>query len=224
MSFSSGEYWTPIKLSIEIASISLILVFLLGIFFARFIAKRQFRGKMIVETFFLLPIVLPPTVVGFLLIYLFGNNSPIGQFLTGLFHQSVMFTTTAAIIAATVVSFPLMYQTVKLGFESVDPSIEEAAKVDGANEWSVFYHISLPLSIKSIISGLVLSFARALGEFGATFMFAGNIPGKTQTAPIAIYVAMDSGNMGLAWTLVLSMVFLSVIMLITVNMIKSHEK
>lgn len=120
-----------------------------------------------------------------------------------------MFTTWAAIIASTIVAFPLMFQTVKLGFQSVDKDIEEAARVDGANEMKVFLFVTLPLSAKSMVTGLILSFARALGEFGATLMFAGNIPGKTQTAPTAIYVAMDSGNMSLAWMLVLSMVVVS---------------
>lgn len=220
MSYLQNDYWSPIKLSLEIASISLVFVLVTGISLGRFFARKDFRGKMIIETVLLLPIVLPPTVIGFLLIYLFGNNSPVGDFIQHIFHQSVMFTTTAAIIASTVVAFPLMYQTVKIGFESVDRGIEEAAKVDGASSWSVFFFVTLPLSFRSIITGLVLSFARALGEFGATFMFAGNIPGKTQTAPIAIYVAMDSGNMKLAWLLVLSMVIISILMLFATNIIK----
>jgi molybdate transport system permease protein len=110
-----------------------------------------------------------------------------------------------------------MYQTVKIGFQSVDKGIEEAARVDGASEMNVFLLVTLPLSSRSIISGLILSFARALGEFGATFMFAGNIPGKTQTAPTAIYIAMESGNMKLAWLLVISMIVISSIMLLATN-------
>jgi molybdate transport system permease protein len=110
-----------------------------------------------------------------------------------------------------------MYQTVKIGFQSVDNGIEEAARVDGANEWNVFFLVTLPLSTRSIITGLILCFARALGEFGATFMFAGNIPGKTQTAPTAIYIAMESGNMNLAWLLVIAMIFLSAFMLFATN-------
>jgi molybdate transport system permease protein len=209
MTLFHDEFWTPIVLSIKVAAISVTIVFFLGILLGRLFARRQFKGKILLETFLLLPIVLPPTVIGFLLIYLFGRNSPFGIILEELFAQPIIFTPTAAVIASTVVAFPLMYQTVKIGFQAVDRGIEEAARVDGAGEIKVFLYITLPLSIKSIFAGLILSFARALGEFGATFMFAGNIPGKTQTAPTAIYIAMESGNMNLAWFLVATMVFIS---------------
>ncbi|MEH7083057.1 molybdate ABC transporter permease subunit [Neobacillus drentensis] len=212
-----SEFWPPILLSLKVATISVVLVFVSGILFARLLSKGQFKGKMLVEIFLLLPIVLPPTVIGFLLIFFFGGNSPIGSLIEQLFSNSIMFTPLAAVIASSIVAFPLMYQTVKIGFQSVDNGIEEAARVDGANEWRVFFLVTLPLSSRSIISGLILSFARALGEFGATFMFAGNIPGKTQTAPTAIYIAMESGNMNLAWLLVLSMIFLSALMLFATN-------
>lgn len=212
-----SEFWSPILLSLKVASISVILVFVSGILFARLLSKRQFKGKMMVEIFLLLPIVLPPTVIGFLLIFFFGGNSPVGSLIDNLFSSSIMFTPLAAVIASSIVAFPLMYQTVRIGFQSVDKGIEDAARVDGANEWNVFFLVTLPLSTKSIISGLILSFARALGEFGATFMFAGNIPGKTQTAPTAIYIAMDSGNMNLAWMLVLAMIVISALMLFATN-------
>lgn len=212
-----SEFWSPILLSLKVASISVILVFVSGILFARLLSKRQFKGKMMVEIFLLLPIVLPPTVIGFLLIFFFGGNSPVGSLIDNLFSSSIMFTPLAAVIASSIVAFPLMYQTVRIGFQSVDKGIEDAARVDGANEWNVFFLVTLPLSTKSIISGLILSFARALGEFGATFMFAGNIPEKTQTAPTAIYIAMDSGNMNLAWMLVLAMIFISALMLLATN-------
>jgi molybdate transport system permease protein len=196
-------------LSLKVASISVTIVFILGIMLGKIFARKQFKGKTLIETILLLPIVLPPTVIGFLLIFIFGTNSPLGLFIERLITQPIIFTFTAAVIASTIVAFPLMYQTVKIGFQAVDIGIEEAARVDGAGELKVFLHITLPLSIKSIIAGLVLSFARSLGEFGATFMFAGNIPGKTQTAPTAIYIAMESGNMNLAWLLVATMVIIS---------------
>jgi molybdate transport system permease protein len=216
-----NEFWSPIILSLKIASISVGIVFVVGIFFGRLLSRSNFKGKLLVETILLLPIVLPPTVIGFLLIFIFGRNSPVGSIIEELFSSSIMFTPLAAIIASTVVAFPLMYQTVKIGFQSVDKDIEDAAKVDGANEWNVFLFVTLPLSIKAIITGIILSFARALGEFGATFMFAGNIVGRTQTAPIAIYVAMESGNMNLAWLLVISMVLISFIMLLISNIAKN---
>ena len=215
------DFWSPVKLSIEIASVSSILVFVLGLVLGKFMAHTKFKGKAIVETVFLLPLVLPPSVVGFLLIVIFGRNSLVGQAIESIFKQPIMFTWWAAVIAAIVVAFPLMYQSAKTGFESIDHDIEDAARVDGANAFKLFIFISIPLAIKSIISGGILSFARALGEFGATLMFAGNIPGKTQTTPTAIYIAIDSGNMQMAWLWVACMIGISFLMLISVHLIKS---
>jgi molybdate transport system permease protein len=214
------DFWSPVKLSIGVATVSCILVLILGLFFARKMAYRKFEGKAVVETIFLLPLVLPPSVVGFLLIELFGRNSVVGQLIDWLFKQPVMFTWWAAVIASTVVAFPLMYQSAKSGFEAIDEDIENAARVDGANEFQLLLSISIPLSLKAIVSGTILSFARALGEFGATLMFAGNIPGKTQTISTAIYVAMDSGNMELAWLWVMCLIAISFFMLIGVQLMK----
>lgn len=216
-----ADFWSPIRLSIEIAAVSSAVVLLVGIGLGRMMANARFKGKAVVETLFLLPLVLPPTVVGFLLIVLFGRNSPAGEAIEWIFRQPIIFTWWAAVTAAIIVAFPLMYQSAKTGFEAIDHDIEQAARVDGAGEWKVFLYVSIPLALKSIVSGGILSFARALGEFGATFMFAGNIPGRTQTAPIAIYMAMDSGNMSLAWLWVACMIGISVIMLVSVNLIKS---
>lgn len=216
-----ADFWSPIRLSIEIAAVSSAVVLLVGIGLGRMMANARFKGNTVVETLFLLPLVLPPTVVGFLLIVLFGRNSPAGEAIEWIFRQPIIFTWWAAVTAAMIVAFPLMYQSAKTGFEAIDHDIEQAARVDGAGEWKVFLYVSIPLALKSIVSGGILSFARALGEFGATFMFAGNIPGRTQTAPIAIYMAMDSGNMGLAWLWVACMIGISVIMLVSVNLIKS---
>lgn len=215
------DFWSPVILSIEIATVSGAGVLILGLFFGKVMANKKFKGKTFVETVFLLPLVLPPSVIGFLLIVLFGRNSLIGQLIEELFKQPVMFTWWAAAIASAVVAFPLMYQSAKTGFEAIDEEIENAARVDGANGFKLFMFISIPLSLKAIISGAILSFARALGEFGATLMFAGNIPGKTQTIPTAIYVAIDSGNMELAWLWVSSMIGISFLMLICVNLMKS---
>ena len=216
------DFWSPVKLSIEVAAVSGVWVFILGLFFSKLMANTKFKGKAVVETVFLLPLVLPPSVVGFLLIVLFGRNSVVGQVIEWIFTQPVMFTWWAAVIASTVVAFPLMYQSAKTGFESIDEDIEHAARVDGANEFQLFLTISIPLAIKSIISGAILSFARALGEFGATLMFAGNIPGKTQTISTAIYVAMDAGNMNLAWLWVLCLIGISFFMLIGLQLMKAE--
>ncbi|WP_191562506.1 molybdate ABC transporter permease subunit [Metabacillus idriensis] len=218
----TADFWSPVRLSIEIASVSGIIVIILGLFFGKIMAGKRFKGKVIIETIFLLPLVLPPTVVGFLLIFFFGRNSPAGELIEWLFNQPIMFTWWAAVIAAVVVAFPLMYQSAKTGFESIDKEIEDAARVDGANEYSLFIYVSIPLTLKSIISGGILSFTRALGEFGATLMFAGNIPGKTQTTSTAIYIAIDSGNMEMAWLWVMSMIGISFLMLVCVQLVKSN--
>ncbi|MEH7114379.1 molybdate ABC transporter permease subunit [Neobacillus niacini] len=215
------DFWSPVRLSVEIASVSGILVVVFGLFLGKVMANKKFKGIALVETIFLLPLVLPPSVVGFLLIVIFGRNSPIGQMIEELFRQPVMFTWWAAVIASSVVAFPLMYQSAKTGIEAIDEDIENAARVDGANEYKLFMYVTIPLAYKAIISGAILSFARALGEFGATLMFAGNIPGKTQTIPTAIYVAIDSGNMEMAWLWVASMIGISFIMLICVQRMKS---
>jgi molybdate transport system permease protein len=207
------ELLTPIKLSIQVAIVSLLFVSISGVLSAKIMIKKNFKGKVLVETCFLLPLVLPPTVIGFLLVYIFGGNSWIGKVIESIFHSSLMFSWWAAVIASSVVAFPLMYQSAKTGFLSMDKEVEDAARVDGASEWHVFYSVTLPLSYKALIAGFILSFARALGEFGATLMFAGNIPGKTQTAPTAIYVALESGNIKQAWILVCCMILISFIML-----------
>lgn len=216
----STDFWSPLKLSIEIALVSGIIVVAAGILCGKWMAKRNFKGKLLLETVMLLPLVLPPTVIGFLLIIIFGKNSIFGSWIIWIFDQPVMFTWWAAVIASTVVAFPLMYQSAKTGFEAVDEDIENAARIDGANEWQVFFYISIPLAFKTLVSGGILSFARALGEFGATLMFAGNLPGKTQTMPLAIYMALDSGNMTLAWSWVICMVGISFLMLFTVHLLK----
>ena len=216
----STDFWSPLKLSIEIAIVAGIIVIVAGTLLGKWMAKRNFKGKLLLETVLLLPMVLPPTVIGFLLIIVFGKNSIFGELIIWLFDQPVMFTWWAAVIAATVVAFPLMYQSAKTGFESVDEDIENAARVDGANEWQVFLFISVPLALKALVSGGILSFTRALGEFGATLMFAGNLPGKTQTMPLAIYMAIDSGKMSLAWSWVICMIAISFLMLFFVHLMK----
>ncbi|MFC6601668.1 molybdate ABC transporter permease subunit [Ectobacillus funiculus] len=211
------EFWEPIQLSLEISLVSGITV-ILGTFISWLMVKSPFRGKIIIETMIMLPLVLPPSVIGFLLIIIFGKNSWLGEAIVFLFKQPIIFTWWAAMIASTVVAFPLMYMSAKTGFQNVDSDIEEAAAVDGANTLKVFLYISLPLASRSLLTGGILSFARALGEFGATLMFAGNIPGKTQTVPTAIYVAIDSGNMTMAWLWVAATVFISFLMLLTVQL------
>ncbi|HEY4552686.1 MAG TPA: molybdate ABC transporter permease subunit [Bacillaceae bacterium] len=214
------EFWDPVILSIKTASAAGFIVLIFGVLAAKAMSAARFKGKLVLETLFLLPLVLPPSVIGFLLIVVFGRGSMAGQLLEWVFRQPVMFTWWAAVIASSVVAFPLMYQSAKAGFESIDRDIEDAARVDGASGWKVLQLISIPLAMKAIVSGGILSFARALGEFGATLMFAGNIPGRTQTIPTAIYTAIESGNMGLAWLWVLCTIVISVAMLTAVRFMK----
>jgi len=211
------EFWEPVQLSISIALTSGLIVVLSGTLLGFYFAKKSFRGKLLIETLMMLPLVLPPSVIGFLLIILFGNQSFVGAFIKNIFGQSIIFTWYAAVIAAAIVAFPLMFQTAKAGFQGINRTLEEAAKDLGASGWQVFLHISVPLAKKSLIAGSILSSARALGEFGATLMFAGNIPGVTQTVPTAIYMAIDSGNMSMAWLWVISMVLLSFFLLFFVR-------
>ena len=218
------DFWAPIKLSIEIAAFSGLCAILLGIVAARAVLKQPgIKGRMLIETIFLLPIVLPPTVIGFLLVVLFGHNSPVGQLIFALFDQSLIFTWGAAAIASIVVAFPLMYQSAKAGFSNVVSEIEDAARMDGATDWRIFWRISVPLAGRSLMAGAILTFARALGEFGATLMFAGNIPGRTQTMPIAIYTAFESGQSELAWAWVGIMVLMSILMLAVIQFLQRNR-
>ena len=207
-------FWEPIKLSIIVTIAAGIIVVITGTLFGLLFAKKQFKGKLLVETIFMLPLVLPPSVIGFLLIVIFGNQGFIGTWIKEIFGHSIIFTSYAAVIAATVVAFPLMFQTAKAGFQGVHRKFEEAAKDLGATNFQVFLRVSLPLAKRALLTGTVLSCARALGEFGATLMFAGNIPGVTQTVPTAIYMAIDSGNMTLAWLWVITIIALSFLLLI----------
>ncbi|MFQ3546330.1 molybdate ABC transporter permease subunit [Halobacillus rhizosphaerae] len=187
--------YSPLLLSLKIAAIATVLVFVTGVLLARLIARRNFRGRTIVESVFLLPLVLPPTVVGFGLLYLFGKNGPLGHILLQWFHVQVVFSWIGAVIAAMTVAFPLMYQSASAAFQNYDPNIENAALTMGASKWKVFFTISFPLAWPGLLAGLVLTFARALGEFGATLMLAGYIPGVTDTLPLAIYFEVEAGHM-----------------------------
>lgn len=208
------SFWEPIKLSLSVTIVAGIIVVIVGTLLGFIFAKKKLRGKLVFETIFLLPLVLPPSVVGFLLIVIFGNQSLIGKMFKAIFGHSIMFTWYAAVIASAVVAFPLMFQTAKAGFLSVAYSLEEAARDLGATNFQIFRKISLPLARRALITGMILSCARALGEFGATLMFAGNIPGVTQTVPTAIYMAIDSGKMHLAWAWVIVIVTCSFFLLL----------
>ncbi|MCP8615646.1 molybdate ABC transporter permease subunit [Salirhabdus salicampi] len=212
--------WFPVQLSLIVATIATFITLLCGVIIAHVMVTKRFKGKAFVETVIFLPLVLPPTVIGFLLIMVFGKNSPIGNMIEWVTGRSVLFTSTAAVIAATVVAFPLMYQSVKTGMLSVDRNVIGAAKVDGATSWKLLILITLPLSLRSLITGVILSFTRGFGEFGATLMFAGNIPGSTQTIPTAIYLALETGHTGIAWNYVVISIVFSFFLLFSINRTK----
>lgn len=213
--------WHPVQLSFYVSTIATVFTFLLAVVLAYWMVRKERKINAVMETIFFLPLVLPPTVIGFLLIIIFGKNSWIGQAVESITGNSILFTSTAAIIAAMTVAFPLMYQSIKTGFLSVDTNIIGAAQVDGATEWMALLKVIIPLSIRSIITGVVLGFTRGLGEFGATLMFAGNIPGKTQTIPTAIYLAIETDATTIAWYYVLISIGFSFVLLLIINRMRT---
>lgn len=209
--------FAPILLSLKIAVIATIVSLLLGVSLAYLLNKRRIHGKNIWETLITLPMILPPSVTGYFLLMLLGKRGIIGSALIDLFGFKIIFTWHAAVIASCIVSLPLMYQNVKAAFISAESLYENAARTLGGSEWRIFWTITIPLAWPGIISGIVLAFCRALGEFGATLMVAGNIPGKTQTIPTAIYYAVETGNQTLANTLVAMMTVFSFFLIFALN-------
>ncbi|MCY6369252.1 molybdate ABC transporter permease subunit [Clostridium ganghwense] len=207
----------PIILSLKVAFVSTIFTFIIGMLLARVFTKYNFKAKDILESLIILPMVLPPTITGYGLLILMSKRSFLGNFLYNTFDITLIFTPAAACIAASVVSIPLMYQSCKAAFLNIDHIYENAARTLGASEWRIFWKISFPLAWPGIVSGIVLSFARALGEFGATLMVAGNIPGKTQTIPTAIYFAVDNGYTEVANTLLGVVVVFSFVLIFGLN-------
>lgn len=203
---------SPIWISLETSVTATAITLICGVALAAWRVNRRGPWPVLLDGLVLLPLVLPPTVVGFLLLLLFGRNGPLGQLLMQ-FGATVVFSWPATVIAAAVVSFPLMYLTARAALEQVEPHLLQAARTLGASEWRVLRQVALPLAWPGVLAGTILAFARALGEFGATLMLAGSIPGKTQTIPIAIYFAVESGEMrqAVAWSLI--DIFISLAML-----------
>lgn len=204
--------WSPLWISFKTTLLATVITFFLGIAAAHWMLRTKIKGRELIDGLFTSPLVLPPTVVGFLLLLLFGANGPIGNLLAP-FGINIIFSWQATVIAATVVAFPLMYQTARGAFEQIDINLLNAARTLGASEWRIFWQITLPLAWPGLLAGTILAFARALGEFGATLMLAGNIPGQTQTMPMAIFFAVEGGDMqqGLAWVLIIVAISLGVI-------------
>jgi len=186
--------WIALALTLKVAAwaTALNLVFGVGIGYA--MARWRFPGRDVVDAALTLPMVMPPTVLGYYLLTVIGSHGPIGSWLLQTFGIRLIFTWQAAVIAAMIVAFPLVFKAARAAFETVEPELEDAARTLGIGEWAVFFRVSLPLAWRGILAGLLLSFARALGEFGATLMVAGSIAGKTQTLSIAVYEAVQAGQ------------------------------
>lgn len=188
--------WTPIGISMKTASLSILITFFLGLIVAWIIVKiKNDTIKIVLDGIFTLPIVLPPTVVGFFLLYIFGVRGPIGRFLIEYFSVKIAFSWSATVIAAVVMSFPLMYRSARGAYEQVDSNLIDAGRTLGMSEWKIFWKILFANALPGIISGGILAYARGLGEFGATAMLAGNIAGETRTLPMAVYSEVAAGNM-----------------------------
>lgn len=211
-----SDFLIPLEISLKTTISATVITFCLGIMAAWWMSGYQGKGKSILETVFTAPLVLPPTVVGFLLLLTLGKNGWLGQFLDTLGIR-VVFTWYATVIAATVVAFPLMYKSALSAFKQVDDNLIACARTLGASETTIFWQIMIPLAKPGLITGTLLAFARALGEFGATLMLAGSIPGKTQTIPIAIYLAAQSGAMDRAIGLVLILLAISFGIMLGIN-------
>jgi molybdate transport system permease protein len=188
------EAWVALALTLKVAGWATALNLVLGVGVGYAMARWRFPGRDLVDAVLTLPMVMPPTVLGYYLLVLIGTQGPIGSWLLEHFGIRLIFTWQAAVIAATIVSFPLVFKSARAAFETVEPQFEDAARLLGVGELAIFFRVSLPLAWRGVLAGLLLSFARALGEFGATLMVAGSIPGKTQTLSIAVYEAVQAGQ------------------------------
>jgi molybdate transport system permease protein len=214
---------SPLWISLKVAAFATIFTFFAGIAVAYWMLNYKGKAKSLLEGLFVSPLILPPTVVGFLLLLIFGKNSFVGQLFNSL-DFSIVFTWYGAVITATVVAFPLMYRTALGAFEQIDENFLAVARTLGASEWTVFRRILLPLALPGVLAGAVLAFARALGEFGATLMLAGNIPGQTQTIPMAIYFAVEAGAMNEAWFWAVAILMISLSGIFAVNFWQDQRK
>jgi len=207
--------WAAILLSLKVAGLATAINLVLGVLVGYGLARLRFPGRNLLDTILTLPMVMPPTVLGYYLLVLLGRRSWLGAWLQDHFGFSFIFTWQGAVVAASIVSFPLVFKPARTAFEAVDGQLEQAARVLGISEVALFFRVTLPLAWRGILAGVLLGFARALGEFGATLMVAGSIPGKTQTLSIAIYEAVQAGQDDAANTLVLvtSLVCISVLLI-----------
>ncbi len=209
-----GIDWFPLWLSLRVAGVATALSVVIGLWLAYIMANRRFRGRELLGATVTVPLVLPPTVLGYYLLVILGRNSPLGAVYEWFSGHPLVFTWQAAVVAAMFHAIPLLVITAAAALESVDHTYERAARNLGASEWRVFWRVSLPLVRRSILAAAALAFARTLGDFGITIMIAGNIPGRTQTLAVAIYDAVEAGNGALARAMV---IVISIIAVITIS-------
>ena len=217
MGFASNIDWFPIKLSFAVASAATLIALVAGSALAWLLARKRFPGRNLIDSIITLPLVLPPTVLGYYLLVLLGTRSAFGGFLYQKLGIRLTFTVGAAIIAATIHALPLVTKSLRAAFEGVDTRLEAVARTLGLSGGKVFFRVTLPLASRGVLAATALAFARALGDFGVTIMIAGNIPGKTQTASVAIYDAIQAGRDNEALTLAVIVSLISVVMLYCIN-------
>lgn len=216
---------SAILISLRTAVLSIVITFFLGVLAAwGVVSMRRERVRAVVDGILTLPMVLPPTVAGFFLLYIFGVNRPVGKMLIEWFGIRIVFNWTATVIAAVVISFPLMYRSARGAFEQVDPDLIYAARTIGMSEWRIFWRVIMPMALPGVASGGILAFGRGLGEFGATAMIAGNIAGQTRTLPLAVYSAVAGGDMEGAYAYVAILVGISFIIVVSMNVLTAKER
>lgn len=209
---------SPILISMKTASVAIIITFLFGLCAARWIVNiKSDKAKMILDGILTLPLVLPPTVMGFFILYVLGVKRPLGKFLLEFLGVKIVFSWTATVIAAVIISFPLMYRSARGAFEQVDQNLIMAGRTLGMSERKIFWLVTMPIALPGVLSGGILAFARGLGEFGATAMIAGNIGNRTRTLPLAIYSEVAAGNMQVAFDYVLVVLIISFIVVVLMN-------
>ncbi|HTM50908.1 MAG TPA: molybdate ABC transporter permease subunit [Bryobacteraceae bacterium] len=216
--------WFPLWLSLRVAGFATVISLAFSLPLAWLLASREWKGRNVLEAVTTLPLVLPPTVLGYYLLVIIGRNSPIGQIYEWAFGSPLVFSWQAATLAALFHSIPLLIKFIRAAFESIDPSFERAARNLGASEWKVFWRVTVPLARRSIFAAAALAFARSLGDFGVTIMIAGDIPGRTQTVAVAIYDAVESGNGALARSLVLVISAVSIAILYLANRLERRQQ
>jgi molybdate transport system permease protein len=214
---STSIDWFPVRLSFAVAAAATLIALIAGSALSWLLARKNFPGRNLLDALVTLPLVLPPTVLGYYLLVILGTRSSFGRFLHERLGIRLTFTVTAAIIAATIHALPLVTKSLRAAFESVDAELEAAARTLGLNNRSIFFRVTLPLASRGVLAATALAFARALGDFGVTIMIAGNIPGKTQTASVAIYDAVQAGRNNDAFALSVIVSLIAIVMLYLIN-------